>query len=133
MRFKVLHFLSEQARLPLPKRLQIVLLNLDRHLIFLKVNHRVAQNFNSRHRGSVTGAVANSCHSSIAAWEVFKSRSDLILKLGDRLLGKKGLLQVLGALVVILFGFVNESLDERSQLFSLLRRCFNAFVENKVG
>ncbi len=103
----MLYFFSEQSCLPLPKRLQIVLLNLDCHLVLLKLYHWVTQDFDGSHRSSVTSTISNSSHSGITAWEVFKSRSDLIFELANCILGEKSLLQVLGALVVVLLGFVN--------------------------
>lgn len=66
--FKVLYLLSQQTCFPLPKRLQVVLLYFNRHLIFFKINHRVAKDLDGCHGGSIALAVAYSCDSGVTTW-----------------------------------------------------------------
>lgn len=133
MGFEVFNFLPEQACFPLPERLQIVLFDLNRHLILLEINHWVAQDLDCRHRRSVALAVSNTRNAGIATWQVFKSWSNLVLKLLDSFLGKQSLLKVLCALIVVLLSLVDEALDKWSQLLSLLGGCLYPLMQDQVG
>ena len=133
VRFEVLDLLSEQARFPLPERLQVVLLHFNCHLVLLEVDHRVAQDLDGRHRRCIALAVAHARHTGVAAWEIFEPRGDFVFQLLNRFLAEKGLLEVLGALVVVLLGLVDEALDEGTEFFGFLGGCLDALVQDEVG